>query len=455
MTDADEIHWEEREKDIMRLELEWLLSSQMPTLVRQLKDVLQECLSKFELSHDGRAEQQHLHAKSGKAGDAPHAFHPMPPVVRPTHSRKPSSLDNTANSPNPASNPNPNVGAVISVSNNNFFTKTSNSIMSSLHHSSNVNLNAPNPPSPLAANPPINPQIEFFTPNSEHNGDASVGSNISTINTPSPSGTFLIPNLNTLNSVNASQASLTGDPTLHRTGSGNIPPKILGATFPLTTSGDILKGFVTLNGNSIVKADLTIKFSRWNNGKPFQTSLAPAAPYVLNQIQNSRNYVHLAVSELDNFTRDCDQDYTRENSRRLLNSISVNLKRAMDAVVYTNPNQKYSEVMFVSRSSFYPTLPSDLSIGFSISSDKLFVSVHGLHLLTSSQLSAKNARDRANTTTSYSIIGKPITVEGQNYEILDHVEVECSVPSLTEALAVMSAAHEKAHRMLTKLDVFA
>jgi len=46
------------------------------------------------------------------------------------------------------------------------------------------------------------------------------------------------------------------------------------------------------------------------------------------------------------------------------------------------------------------------------------------------------------------------TVEGHNFEILDHVEVDFTVPSLSESLGVISAAYERANRMLSKLDAF-
>ena len=46
------------------------------------------------------------------------------------------------------------------------------------------------------------------------------------------------------------------------------------------------------------------------------------------------------------------------------------------------------------------------------------------------------------------------SVDGRNFEIIDHVELDCQVPSLAEALAVMGASYEKAYRMMNKLGVF-
>jgi len=37
---------------------------------------------------------------------------------------------------------------------------------------------------------------------------------------------------------------------------------------------------------------------------------------------------------------------------------------------------------------------------------------------------------------------------------MDHVELDCQVPSLAEALAVMGASYEKAYRMMNKLGAF-
>ena len=45
-------------------------------------------------------------------------------------------------------------------------------------------------------------------------------------------------------------------------------------------------------------------------------------------------------------------------------------------------------------------------------------------------------------------------VEWRNFEIMDHVELDCQVPSLAEALAVMGASYEKAYQMMNKLGAF-
>jgi len=58
---------------------------------------------------------------------------------------------------------------------------------------------------------------------------------------------------------------------------------------------------------------MTIKFQRWNNGKPFQTSLSPSAPWILLQIQNSRNFLYSCVSELEEFDKNFGADFTVED----------------------------------------------------------------------------------------------------------------------------------------------
>jgi len=58
---------------------------------------------------------------------------------------------------------------------------------------------------------------------------------------------------------------------------------------------------------------MTIKFARWNGGKPFQTSLAPSGPWILTQIQNSRNFVHMAVTELEEFVKNFGDDFGKED----------------------------------------------------------------------------------------------------------------------------------------------
>lgn len=58
---------------------------------------------------------------------------------------------------------------------------------------------------------------------------------------------------------------------------------------------------------------MTIKFQRWNGGRPFQTSLSPSAPWILTQIQNSRNFLYSAVIELEEFGKNFGTDFTLED----------------------------------------------------------------------------------------------------------------------------------------------
>lgn len=57
---------------------------------------------------------------------------------------------------------------------------------------------------------------------------------------------------------------------------------------------------------------------------------------------------------------------------------------------------------------FYPAIPNDLSIGFSVNGDRLLVSVHGLHTVTTpitSPFGGKH-RERANTVAAPTLTGK-------------------------------------------------
>ena len=135
---------------------------------------------------------------------------------------------------------------------------------------------------------------------------------------------------------------------------------------------------------------------------------------------------------------------------------------------------------------FNPVLPDDLYINFRAVVDRILFTAIALHPTTSGGAgSLRSLRERTAGTTS--LVGRTVyahlarrgrpsqdgrgadasgtragaiplrpcrTVDGRTMEVLDMVEVECAIPSMSVALAALNAAYEHCYRMQDQLRVF-
>ncbi|XP_004340772.1 hypothetical protein CAOG_08356 [Capsaspora owczarzaki ATCC 30864] len=186
-------------------------------------------------------------------------------------------------------------------------------------------------------------------------------------------------------------------------------------TAPITNTSDSVKGFAMLEGSRIIKADVTVRFSKWNKSLPISTSITSKEPWILSQIQNATNYVQLALSELDDSSLQHGLFHTREQVQSVMDRVMAFLRKAQDQLLFQSnlfpyniddlqlvteptgvlmplasfsPPTRFcivvahldSSMLLVclittSQNAFNPRLPADLFVDFSINYAALNVSV--------------------------------------------------------------------------------
>ena len=152
-----------------------------------------------------------------------------------------------------------------------------------------------------------------------------------------------------------------------------------------------------------------------------------------------------------------------------------------------SPCNAFVHALTAPRQLFKPQLPPDLYVNFRVALDRIIFTAIALHPTVSGPVAAmRNMRDRHVSATAGSWIGRTMyaaaqkrrgpllaraanpahtashnrgavvtsVVDNRPAEVLDMVEVECPIPSMSVGLAAMNAAYEQCYRLLDRLRIF-
>jgi len=191
------------------------------------------------------------------------------------------------------------------------------------------------------------------------------------------------------------------------------------------TTQDVLKAVVTVQGDTVVNADINFKFSGGDGkrgggngsgaqGGPHRTSVTPDQPWRLQQLQDGYNYVREALQQLQ---YSCT-NRRAEGCSTELETVATCLLAARQGLLV--PRRKTIEELLCApnMTGLSPPLPHDTALSFYIQGHKLVLAVY--------QLGPR----------------------------LDSVAAETPLPWLTPILAGLSSALHLTHSVKDKLSVF-
>mmetsp|Transcript_42839 Transcript_42839/g.108159 ORF Transcript_42839/g.108159 Transcript_42839/m.108159 type:complete len:139 (-) Transcript_42839:409-825(-) len=99
----------------------------------------------------------------------------------------------------------------------------------------------------------------------------------------------------------------------------------------------------------------------------------------------------------------------------------------------------------VSTSILSPPLPGDIFIDVGIADSQILLSVYAI--------GAKRDRERTSAGTQGSAVGLTIRHSKKMVEITDHLQVRCTVPSITRSTALVKSAHSTLADLHEKLSI--
>ncbi|KAL5477164.1 hypothetical protein EMCRGX_G023917 [Ephydatia muelleri] len=216
---------------------------------------------------------------------------------------------------------------------------------------------------------------------------------------------------------------------------------------PSQTGDDSISYKVSLDGDQIWRADITIKLA---GRKTHKTGIKEHSAWKLKQIQDCANYFQVAQKQFNDILQSSSAMNTPKQIQKAFGDFISTLRQAVEVLVVPQlPDVKevYSAEL---RGQLKPELPEDVALFFYISSDSLVLSV--LIAATTQKGNTKNAKDQ---TTSYgSWVGATYDVGSITYEVTGHQQVSSPVRWLQDVLAFIKDAQELAQELIDKVQTF-
>jgi len=197
------------------------------------------------------------------------------------------------------------------------------------------------------------------------------------------------------------------------------PPKL--EKFVMATAShnaqDSIKCIVTVLGDNITNADINIKLHK--NTSQYHGQLQ--TEWKLQQTQDAANHLQSCCYYLENM--DDGTVKSADEALHALNTVQNFLSKGRNALII--PKKRTIDDLVSSRNmkSLIPNLPSDLTVSFYIQAHKLIFAVYLLS-------------------------------QAQGHVKFDTFQAECSVPWLSEVIALFSDALQLCQQLKDKITVF-
>ncbi|XP_061329854.1 cytokine-like nuclear factor N-PAC isoform X9 [Pezoporus flaviventris] len=210
-----------------------------------------------------------------------------------------------------------------------------------------------------------------------------------------------------------------------------------------TSSTDQVKGVLTLQGDALCQADISLKMPR--NNQLLHFAFREDKQWKLQQIQDARNHVNQAIYLLMN--RDVNYQFkTGSEVLKLMDAVMLQLSRARNRLT-TPATLTLPEIASSGLAKmFTPALPPDILVNFYINLNKLCLTVYQLHVLQPG--TTKNVK-----LAGGSILHNPGAIfefGNQRYEVSHVHKVECVVPWLNDALVFFTVSLQLCQQLKDK-----
>ncbi|XP_065891043.1 protein rogdi homolog isoform X2 [Dysidea avara] len=232
--------------------------------------------------------------------------------------------------------------------------------------------------------------------------------------------------------------------------------------------GDAIKGHVTISGDKISKAEVTLKLPGRNNHRVVKTQIKEHEAWKLQQIQNACNHFTIAQTKCPSMSKKLAKLRSPKSVLQAVGEVSAIIQQSMDSLVLP-VHPKIAEIFSTNRQRpLKPELPDDILLDFYISSDHLLLTVYILGQAHLPRVSHANLPSMAQlkeqqqqqpktadkTSVGECVIGTTFEHSSHTYEVTNQLQVQTPVPWLSEVLAVMEEIVEVCQEISDKIRGF-
>ncbi|KAJ3043619.1 hypothetical protein HDV00_004720 [Rhizophlyctis rosea] len=256
-------------------------------------------------------------------------------------------------------------------------------------------------------------------------------------------------------------------------GTGTKP--VSNATLAITSQNtDTVKGYATINGTSIVKGELQIKFPHYNRGNPFKVALNPAKPYLLEQGGkegweawkegmdgggnvrkgdmeeqegeefNARNCL---ITAFDIYESKLTSSQDKDTIIQHLTQITTTTHQARTSLSHRPPTQTFP-TKEPDPKLFTPDLPDDLVVEFHVNRSSLVVGIYAVNF----HHAGFPLEIQKGILSKFKNF-KLDTYKGRPVEILDEFTTESTCPTFTALFQAIEFIEERCALLKKKLQV--
>ncbi|KAL0993563.1 hypothetical protein UPYG_G00109810 [Umbra pygmaea] len=210
---------------------------------------------------------------------------------------------------------------------------------------------------------------------------------------------------------------------------------------------DQVKGVLTLQGEALTQADITLKTAKSNQVMHF--AFREEKQWKLQQIQDARNHVNQALHLLSSR----DESYrfkTGAEVNKLMDAVMLQLTRARNRLTtpasMTLPELATSSLMKM----FSPPMPGDIMVNLYINLSKLCLTIYHIHAMQPN--TTKNFRPSGSSVLHNP--GAMFEMNNAKFEVSHMQKVECVVPWLNDTLVFFTISLQLCQQLKDKIAVF-
>ncbi|XP_028400738.1 protein rogdi homolog [Dendronephthya gigantea] len=215
-----------------------------------------------------------------------------------------------------------------------------------------------------------------------------------------------------------------------------------------TPSIDVLKGYVTVNGDSITNAELKLKVPKIANGN-IHTYIKEGHPWRLSQVQDAKNNLQLAIEKIkeglaiETFT-------TGMQINEMMDELISDISRGKASLSVPEKHTVAEIMSNGSLNAFKPSLPSEVVVNFHVNCHKLIFTIYVLNTLSVPPPPSHSQKSHVNSNKISSVFEHG----GKWFEIINRFEVECVVSWLEDAFRLIAIALQLCQQIKDKVGVF-
>lgn len=226
-------------------------------------------------------------------------------------------------------------------------------------------------------------------------------------------------------------------------GTGHIPK---GCNFKLSLpSSDAVKGIVNISGDSVIRAELRLKFPKLPSAG-IGTFVFEQCPWKLQQLLDAKNHLEIGLEQICE-QESCGSITSGHQVIKLMDKAMVCLSRVKTCLIVPEKHSLSDLLTINAHKVLNPPVPEELLINFHVNCDKLVLSVYYFNVLTTAPHQKSHHND-------HSSIGHSFEHENRWFEVSSRAEIVCTVPWLKDMIVWINTAHQLCQQLKDKFSVF-